>query len=132
MDEATKKLQDLFKKKVRNIKEKSALFFAKMEMKLKENNDDTLEISSMFRQWQQTIQGPTQKYDAQIFTLKSQMGHNETERETEFGLMRDVIKKLVYALEDKATTDVIANNQAFSNNAGYQTNNELSLYASPE
>ena len=103
-----------------------------MEMKLKENNDDTLEISSMFRQWQQTIQGPTQKYDAQIFTLKSQMGHNETERETEFGLMRDVIKKLVYALEDKATTDVIANNQAFSNNAGYQTNNELSLYASPE
>ena len=51
VDEASRNLQDLFKKKVRNIKEKSALFFAKMEMKLKSNNEDTLQISSMFHQW---------------------------------------------------------------------------------
>ena len=51
VDEASKNLQDLFKRKVRNIKEKSALFFAKMEMKLKENNDDTLQISNLFHQW---------------------------------------------------------------------------------
>ena len=35
VDDASRMLQSLFKKKVRNIKEKSALFFAKMEMKLK-------------------------------------------------------------------------------------------------
>ena len=55
VDEASSNLQELFKRKVRNIKEKSALFFAKIEMKLKENNDDTLAISKMFRTWEQTI-----------------------------------------------------------------------------
>ena len=55
VDEASATLQILFKQKVRNIKEKSALFFAKMEMKLKENNDDTLQISKMFREWKETL-----------------------------------------------------------------------------
>lgn len=35
VDKASQNLQNLFKKKVRDIKEKSALFFAKIEMKLK-------------------------------------------------------------------------------------------------
>ena len=74
VDEASTKLSDLFKNKVSTIKEKSALFFAKTEMKLKETNENVLQISNMFREWQETLQGPTKKYEAQIFTLKSQMG----------------------------------------------------------
>ena len=35
VDSASSNLQSLFKTKVRNIKEKSALFFAKVEMKMK-------------------------------------------------------------------------------------------------
>ena len=35
VDEASSTLQSLFKRKVKGIKEKSALFFAKMEMKMK-------------------------------------------------------------------------------------------------
>ena len=48
VDEASKNLKQLFKTKVSTIKEKSALFFAKMEMKFKETNADVLEIGRMF------------------------------------------------------------------------------------
>jgi len=64
VDEASQSLQELFKEKVRNIKEKSALFFAKVEMKLKETNDEVLQVSTIFRQWQETLQGPTKKYES--------------------------------------------------------------------
>lgn len=40
-----------FRKKVRTIKEKSAIFFAKLEMKLEENNKETVAVSKMFREW---------------------------------------------------------------------------------
>ena len=72
-----------------------------MEMKLKESNDEVLKISEIFREWQGTIQGPTQKYDAQIFTLKNVVSEAEIERETEFGLMKNVVANLIHALEDK-------------------------------
>ena len=62
--EAGLSLNDNFKKKVTKIKEKSAVFFAKLEMKLNENNKEVVAISNMFRAWQETIQGPTQKFDA--------------------------------------------------------------------
>ena len=39
------KLEILFKKKVRALKEKSALFYARFEMKLEENNKEILGIS---------------------------------------------------------------------------------------
>jgi hypothetical protein len=62
--EAGVALNDNFVKKVKKIKEKSAVFFAKLEMKLNENNQEVVAISNMFRAWQETIQGPTQKFDA--------------------------------------------------------------------
>ena len=111
---------------MRNIKEKSALFFTKMELKLKESNDDVLEVSRMFKRWQETLQGPTKKFDAQLFTLKSEQTVAETIRESEFGLLKDVVKKLVNILEDKASTDLITGNQSFTSNLGITTNNDLS------
>jgi len=49
--EAGLSLNDNFKKKVTKIKEKSAVFFAKLEMKLNENNKEVVAISNMFRAW---------------------------------------------------------------------------------
>ena len=89
-----------------------------MELKLKEANDDTLQISKIFRQWQETIQGPTQKFEAQIFAVNSQVKQAESERETEFGLMKEIVKNLVHALEDKTTTDLLTGNQTFNSNFG--------------
>ena len=51
VDHSSKTLEGLFRKKVTAIKEKSALFFAKVELKLKENSDDVLQVSQLFRQW---------------------------------------------------------------------------------
>ena len=67
-----------------------------------------LKISGMFRNWQETLQGPQQKFDAQIFTLKSVVNEAEKERESEFSLLHDTMKKLVHALEDKVTTEMYA------------------------
>ena len=62
----------------------------------------------MNRHFQENIAGPTQKFDAQLFTLKSIVDTGETERESEFALMQEVMKKLIHALEDKATTEVFS------------------------
>ena len=51
VDVASSTLKELFKRKVIGIKEKSALFFAKLEMKLKECSDDVLQVSKMFHIW---------------------------------------------------------------------------------
>lgn len=44
-------LNESFKKKVSKIKDKSALFFSKLEMKLNDNNNEVVKISKMFRAW---------------------------------------------------------------------------------
>ena len=51
VDEAGEHIEVLFKKKVRAIKEKSALFFAKFEMKLEENNQEIVGMSKLFKEW---------------------------------------------------------------------------------
>ena len=104
---------------MRNIKEKSALFFAKLEMKMKENNQEVLTISKAQRDYLENVAGPTQKFDAQICTLKNIVGCQESERETEFGLMKDVVKNLVYALEDKVSTELISNQAQAPNALSY-------------
>lgn len=55
VEEAKDSVNRVFKLKVRSIKEKSAVFFAKLEMKLEENNTDVVAISKMFKNWQETM-----------------------------------------------------------------------------
>ena len=54
-----------------------------------------------------SIKSKGSKYDAKIFTIQSLFDQAESERETEFGLMKDLMKKLVHALEDRAGADLI-------------------------
>jgi hypothetical protein len=49
--EAGEKLNETFKVKVHKLKEKSAVFFAKLEMKMNDNNKEVVAISQMFRAW---------------------------------------------------------------------------------
>ena len=53
------------------------------------------------------------------------MEQAESERETEFGLMKEVIKKVVYALEDKASTDLIASTSAVVSPSPNETSNSF-------
>lgn len=53
--QAGESLNENFKKKTTKIKERTAVFFAKIEMKLNENNKEVVAISNMFRAWQETI-----------------------------------------------------------------------------
>ena len=41
--------------------------------------------------------------------------------------MKEIVKKLVHALEDKATTDLLTGNQTFNSNFGYTGNKEMQL-----
>lgn len=105
--DAKDSINGAFREKVRTIKEKSALFFAKLEMKLEENNQEVLVISKMFREWQETLQGPTLAYEAKFYTFQAALDQAEAERESEFGMVKDLIKKLVLALEDKASQELM-------------------------
>ena len=58
------------------------------------------------------------------------MTQAESERETEFGLMKEIVKKLVNALEDKATTDLISGKETFNSGFG-STNHDLGTLNSP-
>lgn len=107
VEESTRNLKKLFKEKVKTIKEKSALFFAKVELKLKDQNADVLQMSQLFRQFQETLQGPTQKFDARICSIRNEVTYAEREREAEFGMLKDVVTRLVYALEDKVSNESI-------------------------
>ena len=40
--------------------------------------------------------------------MSQALASGESERETEFALMKEIVKKLVHALEDKASTDLIS------------------------
>ena len=62
--------------------------------------------------------------------MKNALTQAESERETELGLLKEVVKKLLHALEDKSTTDLIANNHVPLKS--FQTNNnDLPSYTSP-
>lgn len=75
--DAKESINAAFRAKVRTIKEKSAVFFAKLEMKLEENNKETVAVSQMFREWQETLQGPTKAYEAKFFTLQTALDSAE-------------------------------------------------------
>ena len=47
------------------------------------------------------------------------MTQAESERETEFALMKEIMKKLVHALEDKASTDLLTGGNTLNSNFGY-------------
>ena len=47
------------------------------------------------------------------------MTQAESERETEFALMKEIMKKLVHALEDKASTDLLTSGNTYNSNFGY-------------
>jgi len=66
-------------------------------------------VGHTFRRWEETIQGPAQKFDAQIYTLRSNLNFGEQEREAEFSMLKDVVKNLVHALTDKTQTEILAN-----------------------
>ena len=51
VDMATKSLNDIFKSKMKVMKEKSALFYAKLEIKLQEQNKEVMGMSNLFRKW---------------------------------------------------------------------------------
>ncbi len=55
VQDAKESINGAFRNRVRSIKEKSAVFFAKLDMKLDDNNKEVIEISKMFREWQETI-----------------------------------------------------------------------------
>lgn len=55
VQDAKDSINGAFRNRVRSIKEKSAVFFAKLDMKLDDNNKEVIEISKMFREWQETI-----------------------------------------------------------------------------
>lgn len=99
-------LDTLFKEKIVLIKEKCAKFFCKMEVRVEEVYKQITDMSAMFKSWQDYQQGPTQKYDAQIHTLRNIVSCADRERETEFALLKTAVKQLVVALEDKNAAQV--------------------------
>ena len=62
----------------------------------------------MYRFYQETIQGPTQKFDAQIHTLKTAVNVTDQDRMIEFSMLKDAIDNIIRALTDKTRTDLLA------------------------
>ena len=91
VDEQSKNLGKLFKIQVKTIKETSVLFFAKVEMKLKEQNDQVLQVTEMFRHMEITIQDPNKKFDAHIHTLKTAANVFEQDHQAELKMLRDAV-----------------------------------------
>ena len=63
------------------IKSKISEFFAKTDIKVKQMAEDMVKMGNLLFDVQTKTLAPTQKYEAQVFTLSNKFEQSERERE---------------------------------------------------
>lgn len=100
--EASENLGTLFKNKMIRMKGKLVKFFADIDIRMQQNNNDVVGVSKMMTEWQAQTTGPAQKVEAQIFTIQQLLVQSERDRETQYHHLKENLKHLVAALNDNA------------------------------
>jgi hypothetical protein len=88
-----------YKKKILKIKDISAEFFNKIEKASVKNSKTIDAIEKTVDQWRGTVIKPTQVAEARLFGIETMLAEGENERIAEYEFLKDIVKKLVIALE---------------------------------
>ena len=81
------------------IKDICSAFFDKIDSHSKRVTTSIEEIEKTFEKWKNDVMKPAQSTEARLFAVEAQVYETENERVAEFHYMKDIMKKLVFAIE---------------------------------
>lgn len=74
-------------------------YFQHYELDLEEIRLRTGTLENKYKDWSKVLIEPATLNDARVFSLESRMGQEEEVRIKEYDFMKELMKKLVYSLE---------------------------------
>lgn len=99
MREITQNSQQNLLNSIRQIKTVCSNYFQHYELNLEELRLRNATIENKFKDWSKVLIEPATMNDARVFALESRMEQEEEARMKEFDFMKDIVRKLVYSLE---------------------------------
>ena len=95
-------LVESFNDKVLTVKQTAATFFAKTEAQVIENVTETKRISREFEVFSGNFVNPSKELDAKVYSMQMKIQASEQVRESQFTLTKEVIKKLLFSLNNRS------------------------------
>lgn len=86
-------------KSIKQIKEVCSKYFENYECDLEEMRLRTATLENKYLDWSKVLIEPATLNDARVFSLETRMQSEEEVRIKEFDFMKDLMKKLIYSLE---------------------------------
>jgi hypothetical protein len=90
---------DKFLTSIKHIKEVCSKYFQKYETDLEEQRIRMDSITKKYDDWSKVLLEPMTLNDARLFSVETRVAEEEDMRVKEYEYLRDLMKKLIYALE---------------------------------
>ena len=100
---------DQLKAGVTRVKGICSDYFLKYETDLEEMRIRTHVLESKYHEWQKVLIEPLSVNNAKLFSFESRLNEEEELRIKEYNYLRDLMKKLIYSLEQSNMDSVEAN-----------------------
>lgn len=94
-----KSLQDRFQQNTKKIKAVCSKYFGKYEVDLDELKIKINNLMDKYKDWQRILIEPATMNDARLYSLETRLNEEEEMRIREYEYVRDLLKKLLYSLE---------------------------------
>lgn len=94
-----KTLQEKFKLNTQKIKAVCSNYFNKYETDLDEVKIRITNLQDKYKDWQRILIEPATMNEARLFSVETRLNEEEEMRIREYEYMRDLLKKLLYSLE---------------------------------
>ena len=91
---------------IKKIKTVCSEWFQKTELSVEENKIRQHVLEDKYSEWQRIVIEPQSMNDARLFSVESRISEEEEMRIKEFDFLRDLMKKLVYSLEQISITNL--------------------------
>jgi hypothetical protein len=93
------KLQTKVINSIKNVKQVCSDWFTKTEMNVEENKIRQHVLEDKYSEWTRIVIEPQSMNDARLFSVEARVAEEEEIRVFEHEFIRDLMKKLVYSLE---------------------------------
>lgn len=94
-----KEMTEKFLKSIKNIKEVCSKYFERYECDLEEQKIRMDTIQKKYDDWSRVLLEPMSVNDARLFAVETRVTEEEEIRVKEYEYLKDIMKKLLYALE---------------------------------
>ena len=92
-------LQERFLSNTKKIKQVSSNYFGKYEIDLEELKIKIDNLQNKYKDWQRILIEPSTLNEARLYSVETRLTEEEEMRIREYEYVRDLLKKLLYSLE---------------------------------